>query len=187
MSRRSIKTLPTGPVAKDHVRTFVRHHGRRLPDHLRHRLEMHSRALSLHLTPELQLQELQDLLEQFADEEKYLSPELRTQFETLSESNRRVFVRELKLLAEMKPTEREAYLASMETFRHTELGLADCTPAMRQALQILGLNHPCSLKEIKQAYRVQAKKLHPDQGGHHDRFLRLQQAYLTALKAHRLI
>jgi len=49
----------------------------------------------------------------------------------------------------------------------------------------LGLKHPTSLPEIKQAYRLQAKKYHPDQGGQAERFLHLQQAYLTALKSHR--
>lgn len=162
----------------------MRSQGRRLPDHYRHRLEAHARAISLYLTPELQLQELGDLLEQFVDEEKYLSPELRLQFENLSENSRRVCVRELKRLTEMKPSEREIYLASSETFRHFESNI--CPPLLQQSLQVLGLNYPCSLSEVKQAYRLLAKTTHPDRGGHPERFLRLQQAYLTALKSYRL-
>lgn len=162
------------------VRKFLRRQGRRLSDHYRHRLEVHAHAISHYLPPELQLQELNELLIQFADEEKYLTPELRMQFESLSENSRRNFVRELKRLAEMNPSEREIYLASNETFRHFESG--ECSPLLKQALQVLGLSYPCSINEIKQAYRLLAKTTHPDRGGQTEGFLHLQRAYLTALK-----
>jgi hypothetical protein len=160
------------------VRKFVRAHGRRLPDHYRHRLEAHALLIAPLLPPELQMQELQALLKQFEDEERYLSPEMRLQFEALSESNRRVFVREIKLLSGMTPAERAVYLNSSETYRHPQ----DCPPALLQALDVLALSYPCSLAEIKQAYRLQAKQVHPDQGGDPELFLSLQTAYLTLLK-----
>jgi hypothetical protein len=185
MARQNAKTISPQDWAPAHVRKFVRFHSRRLPDHHRHRLEVHARALAPHLHSEILLQELSSLLQQFSDEEKYLSPDLKRQFDHLSEINRRVFVREIKRLMEMTPAEREAYLEASESFRQGEWGYGDGGPVMRQALQVLGLKHPTSLLEIKQAYRLQAKKYHPDQGGQAERFLHLQQAYLTALKSHR--
>lgn len=185
-SKASSKSSCANDWAAPELRKFVRFHSRRLPDHHRHRLEVHARALAPHLPHAYLVQELSHLIQQFSDEEKYLSPELRRQFDPLSEISRRVFVREIKRLMEMSPAEREAYLDATESFRG-EHGLGDCGPVQRQALQVLGLQHPCSLNEIKQAYRRQAKQFHPDQGGQAERFLHLQQAYLTAIKSHRLV
>ena len=175
MSRQRVSAHPSPQTM---IRRFVRSHGRRLPDHYRHRLESHALLIASLLPPELQMQELQTLLRQFEDEERYLSPEMRIQFEALSESSRRVFVREIKLLADMLPAERTAYLHSSETFRKVQHYPA----VMLQALAVLDLSYPCSLIDIKQAYRLQAKQVHPDQGGDAERFLNLQTAYLTLLK-----
>jgi hypothetical protein len=47
---------------------------------------------------------------------------------------------------------------------------------------ILGLSYPCSKADIKRAYRNKAKVLHPDSGGSHDEFTRLQSAYEDAMR-----
>jgi hypothetical protein len=46
---------------------------------------------------------------------------------------------------------------------------------------LLALSFPCTVAEVKAAYRDLAKRAHPDQGGSHDRFLKLQAAYEQAL------
>jgi hypothetical protein len=46
---------------------------------------------------------------------------------------------------------------------------------------LLGLSFPCSVAEVKAAYRKLAKRAHPDQGGSHGEFLELQAAYERAL------
>jgi hypothetical protein len=46
----------------------------------------------------------------------------------------------------------------------------------------LGLQYPCSQADIKRAYRNKAKVLHPDSGGSHDEFIRLQSAYEDAMR-----
>jgi len=48
-------------------------------------------------------------------------------------------------------------------------------------LRPLGLSFPCSIAEVKAAYRKLVKHAHPDQGGSHDEFLALQAAYERAL------
>lgn len=49
------------------------------------------------------------------------------------------------------------------------------------ALSILGLSLPCTVADVKSAYRRLAKQLHPDRGGNPTEFLKLQQAYRRAL------
>lgn len=46
---------------------------------------------------------------------------------------------------------------------------------------LLGLSFPCSVAEVKAAYRGLAKRAHPDRGGSHGEFLKLQAAYEQAL------
>lgn len=46
----------------------------------------------------------------------------------------------------------------------------------------LGLSFPCTVAEVKAAYRRLVKQVHPDQGGNHDEFLKLQVAYEQALR-----
>jgi DnaJ-class molecular chaperone len=46
---------------------------------------------------------------------------------------------------------------------------------------LLGLAFPCSVAEVKAAYRDLAKRAHPDRGGSHGEFLELQAAYEQAL------
>jgi hypothetical protein len=46
---------------------------------------------------------------------------------------------------------------------------------------LLGLSFPCTVAEVKAAYRKLAKRTHPDHGGGHGEFLKLQAAYEQAL------
>ena len=46
-----------------------------------------------------------------------------------------------------------------------------------QALALLGVNEGYSLTQLKAAYFKKAKQSHPDTGGSHEEFLKLQQAY----------
>jgi hypothetical protein len=46
---------------------------------------------------------------------------------------------------------------------------------------LLELSFPCTVDEVKAAYRELAKRVHPDRGGSHDRFLKVQAAYEQAL------
>lgn len=41
---------------------------------------------------------------------------------------------------------------------------------------------PCSLEEVKEAYRQKAKQTHPDGGGSAEAFVALQQCYEEALE-----
>ena len=51
----------------------------------------------------------------------------------------------------------------------------------RGCLSLLNLSSPCTIAEVKAAYRKLAKCAHPDRGGSHDEFLALQAAYEQAL------
>jgi hypothetical protein len=48
-------------------------------------------------------------------------------------------------------------------------------------MQHLGLTWPCTRHEVQQAFRQQAKIVHPDRGGTSESFHRLYQAYQEAL------
>jgi hypothetical protein len=52
---------------------------------------------------------------------------------------------------------------------------------------LLALSFPCTVAEVKAAYRELAKRAHPDRGGSHDEFLELQAAYEQALHLCRYI
>jgi hypothetical protein len=51
-----------------------------------------------------------------------------------------------------------------------------------ECLEMLELTWPCTVVEVKSAYRRLAKCTHPDGGGSHDEFLALQAAYEEALR-----
>jgi hypothetical protein len=46
----------------------------------------------------------------------------------------------------------------------------------------LGLQMPCTVEQVKEAYRVRVKELHPDRGGDMRRFLKLQSHFEDALR-----
>jgi curved DNA-binding protein CbpA len=50
---------------------------------------------------------------------------------------------------------------------------------------VLELSWPCTVAEIKEAYRRLVKQAHPDGGGTHDVFLALQEADEQALRMFR--
>lgn len=47
---------------------------------------------------------------------------------------------------------------------------------------VLGLSPPCTQAEVRRAYKRLALKLHPDQGGNHQDFIKLKQAHDSALR-----
>lgn len=47
---------------------------------------------------------------------------------------------------------------------------------------VLGLTPPFSRDQVRSAYRARSKSVHPDTGGDHDEFIRLQAAYEEALR-----
>jgi hypothetical protein len=51
-----------------------------------------------------------------------------------------------------------------------------------KCLEVLNLSWPCTVKDVKKAYRRLVKSAHPDGGGTHDEFLELQAAYEQALR-----
>ncbi len=54
--------------------------------------------------------------------------------------------------------------------------------ALPACFAALGLGSNATPAEIKQAYRRLSRRLHPDQGGDHEAFIRLQNAYEQALR-----
>ncbi|WP_423187149.1 DNA-J related domain-containing protein [Alishewanella sp. d11] len=59
----------------------------------------------------------------------------------------------------------------------TPINLSD-----EEALAILQLDWPCSLVELKKAFRKQSLKYHPDRGGDKQSFIRLSLAYKKVLQ-----
>ena len=55
-------------------------------------------------------------------------------------------------------------------------------PGSPGCLEMLGLAWPCTVAEVKSAYRKSVKRSHPDGGGSHAEFLALQAAYEEALQ-----
>ena len=51
-----------------------------------------------------------------------------------------------------------------------------------KCLEVLDLSWPCTVTDVKEAYRRLVKCAHPDGGGSHDEFLALQKAYEQALR-----
>lgn len=58
----------------------------------------------------------------------------------------------------------------------------DANPALASAWTLLGISPPYSDEEVKRAYKRKATKMHPDAGGSHDEFIRLQKARDVALR-----
>jgi len=68
-----------------------------------------------------------------------------------------------------------------DVVRSAELGRSR-TPAIPACYLTLGLSRVEREPEaLRRAFRCQARRAHPDGGGTHDGFLRLQQAYAEAL------
>lgn len=58
----------------------------------------------------------------------------------------------------------------------------ESAPPVFACLETLELSWPCTVEEVKAAYRRLVKTAHPDGGGDHARFLRLPTAYEQALR-----
>ena len=54
-------------------------------------------------------------------------------------------------------------------------------PLTPECIRALGLMMPCSIDDVKDAYRQKAKQTHPDSGGSAEAFLALQENYLEAI------
>ncbi|GAA6617558.1 J domain-containing protein [Scytonema sp. NUACC26] len=48
---------------------------------------------------------------------------------------------------------------------------------LQESLNVLELDFPFTLEELKRAYRTKALKVHPDRGGSHESFVALNKAY----------
>lgn len=59
--------------------------------------------------------------------------------------------------------------------------LASAKPYMAEEFALLGIERGATKREIKNAYRRQARKLHPDAGGDDAAFKRMHEAYRRAL------
>lgn len=95
---------------------------------------------------------------------------------------RKRYQAELLRLAELPSQAREDYLLAHESWKGP-IGLFYDTPETRQAFAMLGLEPPSTPDQIRQAYRRQARSLHPDFGGASEPFILLQRAYRLALES----
>lgn len=59
--------------------------------------------------------------------------------------------------------------------QHSEMSTPDC-------LKELGLARLATVQDVKRAYRQLAQQHHPDAGGKHEDFIKLQSAYEAAIK-----
>jgi hypothetical protein len=83
----------------------------------------------------------------------------------------------LPLTAYMADSEEPMFFSKPHHERAVQLG-----PESTAYLDALKLTWPCTLAEVKSAYRRLAKSAHPDGGGSHADFLALQTAYQQALR-----
>ena len=83
-------------------------------------------------------------------------------------------------------TMRQEYLADLdkpETIAFLdELAAKSTVNRFGNELTLLGVTPTATKREIKNAYRRKARKLHPDAGGSEDEFKLLHEAYRTLLK-----
>lgn len=69
-------------------------------------------------------------------------------------------------------------IVASQTFRGIPLWARHYTP---RSVAALGLMMPCTVDELKEAYRRKVMQLHPDRGGDQRRFLLLQADFEQAL------
>ena len=72
----------------------------------------------------------------------------------------------------------EEYQNDIAFYHRRRNGGQASTPSFIQAL---GLALPCTIEDVKQAWRKLAKEYHPDTGGNAARFIELQASYTDAL------
>jgi hypothetical protein len=66
-------------------------------------------------------------------------------------------------------------------YRSREEAVDDSTGREQSAFDVLGIRAPCTVDDIKAAYRRRALEVHPDQGGSQDDFLAVEEAYRQLL------
>lgn len=62
-------------------------------------------------------------------------------------------------------------------FRYTYVDEQEEERPLSLDWKVLGLIPPKTLKEVKRQYHKMARKLHPDKGGDHNKFIELQNSY----------
>jgi hypothetical protein len=62
---------------------------------------------------------------------------------------------------------------------HERVVHREASPA---CLTLLGLSFPCTIAQVRAAYREMVKQAHPDRGGSHEQFIALRSAYEEALR-----
>lgn len=67
-------------------------------------------------------------------------------------------------------------------FPTPDAALGDASSPSRSAFEDLGLRAPCTVAEIRAAYRSKAFALHPDRGGNPDEFRVVEAAYRRLLR-----
>ena len=62
-------------------------------------------------------------------------------------------------------------------FKTREAAMGDSIDLRDESFKSLGLSPPCTVKEIKEAYRLRAFEVHPDRGGEPTEFQAVEAAY----------
>lgn len=146
-----------------------------------HKLEALARMLLKRFSPEEVIQKL-DLLHDHYEGGQPLLTLAETDVSWMSQNNQQRFHGEVQRILEMPTTyDRDLYIQDNECWKRP-LGLFTDSPENIQDLECLDLQPPCTPEDIKQAFRKKARAVHPDKGGEQEDFIRLQAAYLRALK-----
>jgi len=82
--------------------------------------------------------------------------------------------REVAAIAEYR-----AHVEAEQVAKASQNIQSTCKPTIKtpQWAEILGVQYPCTLEVARQAFLSLAKKLHPDQGGTSEGFIRLNKAW----------
>ncbi len=67
-------------------------------------------------------------------------------------------------------------------YQSRDAALGEATEPRLAAYEALGIGPPCTVGEIKEAYRRRAREAHPDRGGNPDDFRAIEAAYRRLLR-----
>ena len=98
---------------------------------------------------------------------------IRQTAERINESNR-FYQEQAKIRQEEMERMQKVYAEILKNFR---LQMKIIPPDVSRALQLLGLPEDAPLSDIRQRYRLLAKRSHPDTGGNHKDFIEINDAY----------
>lgn len=89
----------------------------------------------------------------------------------------------------MLETDGNQYHSRFHEYFYTEIPTArpvESRPVTKvaSALSLLGLSQPYSPDDVRRAYKRRARECHPDAGGSHTEFIRLQEARDTVLRGY---